>query len=108
MPVSFEYRHGVGIDTGEKMMIQANKNRSAISELDMRHGSPYDRGRADSYYQRPFDPHYFVKDTYNSPKISAADMSAAEVVLYAKGFTDNEERGHFKDWGGPHKETEIN
>lgn len=86
----------------ENKKMQANKIRSAISELDMRHGSPYDRGAADSYYQRPFEPHYFVKDTYNSPRISAANMSAAEVALYARGFTDNEERGQFKDWGSPY------
>ena len=73
-----------------------------VSEKDMRHGGPYDRGAADSYYRRPFAPHYFVGDTYSSPRISAADMSAADVALYARGFSDNEEQGHFKDWGSPY------
>ena len=26
---------------------------------DQRHGGPFDRGAADSYYHRPFDPHYY-------------------------------------------------
>ena len=25
---------------------------------DQRHGGPFDRGTADSYYRREFDPHY--------------------------------------------------
>jgi hypothetical protein len=29
MPVSFEYRHGVGIDTGEKMMLKTSELRGA-------------------------------------------------------------------------------
>jgi len=37
--------------------------------LDRGHGSPYDRGSADSYYQRSFRPHYFVGDTYKSDEI---------------------------------------
>jgi hypothetical protein len=28
-------------------------------------------------------------------------MSAAEVAAYARGFTDNERDGDFKDWGSP-------
>ena len=29
-------------------------------EINRRHGGPYDRGSADSYYRRPPRPHYFV------------------------------------------------
>ena len=28
-------------------------------EHDKRHGGPYDRGSADAYYRRDFDPHYY-------------------------------------------------
>lgn len=73
-----------------------------MNEKDMRHGGPYDRGAADSYYGRPFDPHYFVGDTYSSPRVGLAGMSAAEVALYARGFSNNEENGRFKDWGSPY------
>lgn len=68
-------------------------------EYDERHGGPYDRGSADSYYQRGFDPHYYVGDTYRSDRIELADMTPAEIVEYTKGYKDNEDDGNFKDWG---------
>ena len=68
-------------------------------EINMRHGGPYDRGSADSYYRRPFRPHYFVKDTYSSKEVELSEMSATEIVEYTKGFNDNEQSGNFKDWG---------
>ena len=33
--------------------------------IDRRHGGPYDRGSADSYYNRPRRPHYYKGDTPN-------------------------------------------
>jgi hypothetical protein len=68
-------------------------------EYDKRHGGPYDRGGADSYYGRPFNPHYFVGDTHFSDKVSLEEMSPEEIVAYTKGYNDNEEAGDFKDWG---------
>jgi hypothetical protein len=68
-------------------------------EYDKRHGGPYDRGGADSYYRRPFDPHYFVGDTHFSDKVSMEEMTAEEIVAYTKGYNDNEAAGDFKDWG---------
>ena len=66
---------------------------------DERHGGPYDRGSADSYYGRPFNPHYFVGGTYNSPKVGLADMTPAEITAYTAGYRDNEQDGNKKDWG---------
>ena len=63
-----------------------------------RHGGPYDRGQADSYYGREYSPHYFVGDTYNSPKIELSQMTAQEIVAYTAGYRDNEARGDKKDW----------
>lgn len=63
-----------------------------------RHGGPYDRGSADSFYGRPFNPHYFEGATYSTPKVEAADMSEEELVAYSKGFFDNEESGLKKEW----------
>jgi len=65
---------------------------------DERHGGPYDRGTADSYYGREYNPHYFVGDTYKSPKIELANMTAAEIVAYTAGYTNNEASGDKKDW----------
>lgn len=66
---------------------------------DERHGGPYDRGTADSYYGRGYNPHYFVGDSYNSPRIEMAQMTAHEIVAYTAGFRDNELANNFKDLG---------
>ena len=63
-----------------------------------RHGGPYDRGQADSYYGRDYNPHYFVGDSYNSPKIEVSQMTPAEIVAYTEGFNDNEANGDKKEW----------
>jgi hypothetical protein len=66
-----------------------------------RHGGPFDRGSADSYYQRQFSPHYFVKDTANSNRIelSASNPEHHELISeYTRGFNHNEAEGSFKEW----------
>ena len=66
---------------------------------DKRHGGPYDRGSADSYYRRPYNPHYFEGNTYRSNEVKLEDMTAEEITAYTKGYNDNEESGNFKAWG---------
>jgi hypothetical protein len=68
-------------------------------EINRRHGGPYDRGRADSYYGRGFNPHYFIQDTYRSHEITLVAMTGDEILEYAQGYKDNEAAGDFKDWG---------
>lgn len=63
-----------------------------------RHGGAYDRGSADSYYGRGFNPHYFVGATYSTTRIDEVDMSAEEIEAYAQGYDDNELLGNFKQW----------
>ena len=65
---------------------------------DERHGGPYDRGTADSYYGRDYMPHYFVGDTHRSPRIDMAQMTDTEIAAYAAGYRDNEARGDKKEW----------
>lgn len=67
-------------------------------KYDERHGGPYDRGGADSYYRRPFRPHYYEKGTGTSPE-HLIEEGTPEWEQYAAGYSDNEERGDFKDWG---------
>jgi len=64
-----------------------------------RHGGPYDRGSADSYYRRGFNPHYYTGATYMSDRVELADMTPEEITAYTKGYNDNEDDGNFKDWG---------
>jgi len=67
--------------------------------FDTRHGGPWDRGSADSYYHRPRDPHYFEGATYSSIKITATGMTPEEIEAYHAGYDDNEASGDKKDWG---------
>jgi hypothetical protein len=66
---------------------------------DQRHGGPYDRGSADSYYGRLFDPHYYVEGTGTSPRVELGDMTAEEITAYTAGYNYNERFGDKKDWG---------
>lgn len=61
---------------------------------DKRHGGPYDRGSADKYYGRPFDPHYYKGDSYFSPKVT--DLTPDEVMAYKAGYNEETDQ---KDWG---------
>lgn len=71
-----------------------------MSNSDIRgHGSPYDRGAADSYYGRPYAPHYWPEGTYKGFPVYYADMTTAQVKEYYTGYNDNEDMGNFKDWG---------
>jgi hypothetical protein len=68
------------------------------TKFDQRHGSPYDRGTADSYYGRDYNPHYFTGDSFNSTRIELQDMSAQEIIAYTAGFRDNEANGDKKEY----------
>ena len=66
------------------------------TELLPRHGSPQDRGSADAYYGRGFEPHYFVGDTYQSEAVMIDDMTPDEIAAYKYGYDNETDR---KDWG---------
>ena len=68
-------------------------------KYDKRHGGPFDRGSADSYYQRGRNPHYFVGATYSSLEITVDKMTQEEIDAYNAGYDDNEKYGDKKDWG---------
>jgi hypothetical protein len=62
---------------------------------DERHGGPYDRGSADAYYGREYDPHYFVGDTYQSDKVTLGQMTAYEITAYTAGYRNTQVH---KEW----------
>ena len=64
----------------------------------LRHGGPWDRGSADSYYRRGSNPHYYDGDTYNSIKVEKDSMSATQIAQYLAGYEYNEQAGDFKEW----------
>lgn len=63
---------------------------------DKRAGSPYDRGSADKYYGREFEPHYFIGETYRTEKITRENMNAEEIAAYAAGYAEEMDA---KEWG---------
>lgn len=65
-------------------------------DYDKRHGGPYDRGSADSYYRRGYNPHYYVGATYQSDVVELEKMTPEEIAAYTRGYNDNEESGNFK------------
>lgn len=65
------------------------------SLYDQRHGGPYDRGTADAYYGREYNPHYYVGNTYTSERVDLANMTAEEITAYTAGFNQTIER---KEW----------
>ena len=77
----------------------ANGNTWAESEVveqPPRHGGPEDRGSADRYYGRAFDPHYYVGGSYSSERIAGERLTAEDRRQYKKGY---EEQTEEKDWG---------
>ena len=67
-------------------------------DLPMENGAPYDRGGADSYYQRPFDPHYWPEGTNKGLRVEKSEMTEKEIIAYTIGFDDNEDSKNFKDY----------
>lgn len=78
----------------------ADELKQRQPRLDREHGSPYDRGHADSYYRRQQNPHGYEGGTDVSPMLT--NLFPEEVALYTQGYMDNEASGDFKDygWGG--------
>lgn len=54
--------------------------------MEPRHGSPYDRGAADAYYQRPYAPHYYEGATAQSRRIELHDMTPEDIQEYDRGY----------------------
>ena len=75
--------------------MNAMKNK----KYDTRHGGPWDRGSADSYYRRGRNPHYYLGATGSTPSFGAEDMTAEEIEAYHAGYDANEADGDFKDYG---------
>ena len=80
----------------------AYTERMKNKKYDERHGGPFDRGSADSYYRRSPAPHYYLGATASTPRVEVDRMTKAQIEAYMAGFQSNEDEGDFKDygWGG--------
>jgi hypothetical protein len=67
----------------------------SLDETEDKHGSPYDRGRADSYYGRSYNPHKLVPNAHGGHEYEKLTNSS-EIEAYSKGY--REETGR-KDYG---------
>jgi hypothetical protein len=67
-------------------------------KYDSRHGGPFDRGSADSWYSRPCQPHYFLGDSYQGREVTQDLMTQDQIAAYFAGYEYNERHGGKKDW----------
>jgi hypothetical protein len=60
-----------------------------------KHGSPKDRGSADRYYGRRYEPHYYPSGTGKGIRIIEVLMTKEQVTAYKDGWDNEEDR---KEW----------
>lgn len=69
--------------------------RKPTETINKSHGSPWDRGAADSWYSRSRKPHKWLDDAgYNRVELT----DPKEIAEYLAGYEDNEECGGKKEW----------
>ena len=78
------------------MLQTKGRKMSETEQCSRRHGGPYDRGSADSYYRRRREPHYYEGGAYTSKRI--VDLTAVEIAEYNLGYDENEAFGDHKDY----------
>ena len=69
-----------------------------MPNFDKRHGGPFDRGGADYWYNRGYEPHYYKGGTYTSERVKQDDMTPEELAAYRAGYCEAEASGDQKDW----------
>lgn len=76
--------------------VPGKKGVAEGSETDRKHGSPFDRGAADSYYGRPRRPHKGGVGGGSGERIE--DLTPEEIEAYHAGYDENERYGDKKQW----------
>lgn len=104
---NFDYdSHGGGVEmfgsiyAGEKGDLVWIDNRLVYGQIQVdnlpMHGSPQDRGSADRYYGRFYDPHFWPAGTSHGRKVITSEMTEDEIAAYKYGWDNENDR---KDWG---------
>ena len=70
-----------------------------MTKYDERHGGAFDRGSADAFYRRAFQPHMYAGSTGSSQLIPQHQMRADEIAAYRAGYYEQMESGIHKDYG---------
>lgn len=71
-------------------------NTMTGKQFSREYGSLYDRGRADSYYNRGANPHWCPNGTHRPERIT--DLTEEEKAEYLAGYRANEASGDHKEW----------
>jgi len=66
--------------------------------MNKKHGSPFDRGSADSYYRRTPSPHWYPDGTGKGVRIEKEQMTPEEIAEYWVGWRENEKDDIHKEW----------
>ena len=77
---------------------QVTKYEFKGKTYEQQHGNPFDRGAADSYYNRGAKPHWYPEGTYNGEIVTEERMTAEEIQAYYAGYDYNEQYGDKKEW----------
>jgi hypothetical protein len=67
-------------------------------ETSTKHGSPRDRGMADSHYHRSPAPHYWPEGTGHGNRIDKEQMTPEQIEQYYAGYEWNEKYGSKKEY----------
>jgi hypothetical protein len=90
------FRGSVPGDRGVPGETQTPWIREGESQYDKSHGSPYDRGGADSWYNRARRPHKGGVGGDSGER--SLDLTPDEIEAYHAGYDDNEKSGGKKQW----------
>jgi hypothetical protein len=71
-----------------------NEYNTKENSLSENNGSLSDRGRADKYYGRPKNPHWYPLGTYNGPAVDQ-DLDEEQVAAYMTAYENETDS---KDW----------
>ena len=64
----------------------------------VKHGDPFDRGSADSYYGRRRNPHKGGVGGTSGPRVDVTGLTQDEILAYHDGYEYNEYFGDKKDY----------
>lgn len=62
---------------------------------NLKSGSPADRGSADAYYGREYDPHYWPEGTHKGTRVEKEDMTEQQIEEYTYAYNNEDDR---KQW----------
>jgi hypothetical protein len=69
-----------------------------MTKYNERHGGAFDRGSADAYYRRAYQPHMYNGATGSSLPIPEHQMKPEDIEAYRAGYDEQMASGIHKDY----------